>query len=100
MNATEGTQWLTTPCECARMPVNRSLHYHPFCERGRTGFKSGPDMWNVYTVGMLNLARSKWRRPASLVLIRYEDLILRPEDTLDKLSKALKIPMDKNVNKG
>merc|ERR1740121_1257760 len=80
-------KWLTSPCDCEIM----RLHNRYICEDGRKEFASIVDVVSQWQAAMLNISKLSFTRSGGVTLVRYEDLVMRPIATLNKIARDLKL---------
>jgi hypothetical protein len=83
---TKDQTWMTRPCTFYESRGSRG--------GGTSGgnFSSVVDLWNKYTNGYLDLQRSGLFK--KVLIIRYEDLVLKPERIVAQIAESTGVPLD------
>lgn len=95
--------WLSAPCRCNELlcAVGRKGRPpgcgpdHKFCAERQKEFESVVDIWNVFVSGYVRRAANAGRHRVALV--RYEDLVITPIETLTKITAVLGVRLEKST---
>lgn len=84
-----GPPWLQVPCFCGTINA-----IDPVCPPALKTFRSIVSVWTSYFKGYKRLAKLSWAtRKGQSIMIRYEDLVLRPNEVLESISDLLGIAL-------
>jgi len=86
-NCVAKTAWITEPCQFFETGTAA-------VGSGVTGgsFKSLPAIWNVYTEGYVRIVEESGYK--HVLLVRFEDLVMDPKPTIDRISEAMEMPLE------
>merc|ERR1719160_151043 len=87
----DSDDWLNRTCECASLIQQPKWAGARLCSPNQKAFKFA-DIWNTYA-GMYEELHDSLKGTHRSSLHRYEDLVLDPGATIDKIETDLKIPM-------